>query len=104
MFCIIWFIEYGHRTTRFDKTDQSRDNPCVGLPCRNQGECVGVSTTYYCRCKTPYYGINCDKKISKREEIIDESNSSEQELTAYERDLQEDTEDLQRAITEEDDE
>ncbi len=40
--------------------------------------------------------------IAKREEIIDESNLSEQELTAYERDLQEDTKDLRGAITEED--
>jgi hypothetical protein len=80
-------------TTGADNKDRARVDHCAKSPCRNGGECVGLRTTFYCRCKTPYYGINCDKKISKREEIIDESNSSEQELTAYERDLQDDTED-----------
>jgi hypothetical protein len=39
--------------------------------------------------------------IGKREEIIDESNSAEQDLIAYERDLEEDREDLRRAINDE---
>jgi hypothetical protein len=99
--------------------DRSRKDHCLSSPCRNSGECVGLRTTYYCRCKTPYYGINCDKSIDKilhkrfilfylfsgfhkREEIIDEINSSEQELNAYERDLQDDTEDLRLALASED--
>ena len=40
--------------------------------------------------------------IHKREEIIDEMNSSEQEINAYERDLQDDTEDLRLALASED--
>jgi hypothetical protein len=80
--------------------DRAKVDHCAKSPCRNAGECIGLRTTYYCRCKTPYYGVNCDKKLSKREEIIDESNSSEQELTAYERDLQDDNEDLREFISE----
>ncbi|CAF1165784.1 unnamed protein product [Rotaria sordida] len=81
--------------------DRGRTDHCAKSPCRNGGECVGLRTTFYCRCKSPYYGTNCDKRIGKREEIMDESNASEQELEAYERDLAEDTEDLRRAIADE---
>jgi len=42
--------------------------------------------------------------IAKREEIIDESNSAEQDLIAYERDLEEDRDDLRRAINDNNDE
>ncbi|CAF2711934.1 unnamed protein product [Rotaria sp. Silwood2] len=81
--------------------DRRRKDHCASSPCRNSGECVGLRTTYYCRCKTPYYGTNCDKRISKREEFVDESSASEQDLQEYKRDLQEDTEDLRRAIANE---
>lgn len=40
---------------------------CASNPCRNGGECVGLRTTFYCRCKSPNYGTICDKKIGKRE-------------------------------------
>lgn len=40
--------------------------------------------------------------IGKRETVVDESNSSEQEINAYERDLKDDTDDLRRAIAGED--
>ncbi len=42
--------------------------------------------------------------IAKREEIIDESNSAEQDLIAYERDLEEDRDDLRQAINDNNDE
>ena len=80
--------------------DRGKVDHCAKAPCRNNGECVGLRTTYYCRCKLPYYGINCDKTISKREEVMDESDSNEQEITAYERDLQDDNDDLREAISE----
>lgn len=85
-------------TTGAANKDREAKDHCAKSPCRNNGECVGLRTTFYCRCKSPYYGTNCDKKIGKREEIVDESISSEQELTAYERDLQEDNEDLRQAL------
>lgn len=87
-------------TTGLDNKDRAPKDHCAKSPCFNGGECVGLRTTYYCRCKSPYYGTNCDKKFAKREEIVDESNSSEQELTAYERDLKDDNEDLRQAIGE----
>ncbi|CAF1609419.1 unnamed protein product, partial [Didymodactylos carnosus] len=43
-------------------SDKSRKDHCLSSPCKNNGECVGLRTTYYCRCKTPFYGINCDKR------------------------------------------
>lgn len=96
-FKFVYFLEF--MSTGKDNLDRTRKDHCASSPCRNNGECVGLRTTYYCRCKSPYYGISCDKKISKREEIMDESNSSdEQDLIAYERDLQDDTEDLRSAI------
>ncbi|UJR07781.1 hypothetical protein I4U23_012063 [Adineta vaga] len=81
--------------------DRGRKDHCVDQPCRNGGECVGLRTTFYCRCKTPYYGTKCDKRLNKREEIVDESISSEQNMEVYERDLQDDNEDLRRAIANE---
>ncbi len=42
-----------------------------------------------------------DIGVGKREELIDELASSEQDLNVYERELQEDTEDLRRAIANE---
>ncbi len=100
LFHVIYFIEF--ITTGAANNDRGKTDHCAKSPCRNGAECVGLRTTFYCRCKSPYYGTNCDKKIGKREEIIDESNSSEQdELIAYARDLKEDNEDLRRAINEE---
>ncbi|CAF2503987.1 unnamed protein product [Rotaria sp. Silwood2] len=65
-----------------------RKDHCARSPCQNGGDCVSLNTTYYCRCKIPYYGINCNKHLSKREEIVDESNSSEQEFNINEDDLE----------------
>ncbi|CAF3740956.1 unnamed protein product [Rotaria socialis] len=81
--------------------DRGRTDHCVKSPCLNGGECVGLRTTYYCRCKSPFYGTNCDKRIGKREEVMDELNTPDQELQEYKRDLEEDTEDLRRAIANE---
>ncbi|CAF1220782.1 unnamed protein product [Adineta steineri] len=83
--------------------DRARKDHCASSPCRNGGECVGLRTTFYCRCKSPHYGISCDKKLGvKREQIDEESMASEQDLHLYERELQEDTEDLRRALANED--
>jgi len=42
-----------------------------------------------------------DIGAGKREELMDESTSSEQDLNVYARELREDTEDLRRAIANE---
>ncbi|CAF1505713.1 unnamed protein product [Adineta steineri] len=34
------------------KKNRARIDHCAKSPCRNQGECVGLRTTYYCRLKT----------------------------------------------------
>ena len=48
-------------STGTDNRDRARVDHCAKNPCKNNGECVGLRTTYYCRCKLPYYGTNCDK-------------------------------------------
>jgi hypothetical protein len=45
--------------------DRSRKDHCLSAPCKNNGECVGLRTTYYCRCKLPFYGTSCDKRKDK---------------------------------------
>ena len=55
-------LEFEH--TRVDSPGRSRKDHCSSSPCRNGAECVSLNTTYYCRCKRPYYGINCDKRMS----------------------------------------
>jgi hypothetical protein len=95
---LIVFISKEFISTGSANNDRSRKDHCASSPCRNGGECVGLRTTYYCRCQSPFYGTSCDKKIGKRE-FIEESNSSE-DAALYERDLQNDIEDLREIVNE----
>ncbi|CAF4513295.1 unnamed protein product [Rotaria sp. Silwood1] len=94
LYCLCTDEYYGNhceKKFRFSGSDASsrlRKDHCASSPCQNEGECVPLKTTYYCRCKIPYYGINCHKQLSKREQIVDESNSSEQEFNINEYDLE----------------
>jgi hypothetical protein len=81
------YIEY--KSTGYNTKNPSKKDQCSSSPCRNSGECILTSSTYYCRCKTPYYGLNCDKRkfylnrflkinlnssgLSKREAIVEQS-------------------------------
>jgi hypothetical protein len=50
------------KSTGYNTNNQSKKDHCSKSPCRNSGECIPTATTYFCRCKTPYYGLNCDKR------------------------------------------
>ncbi|CAF1092707.1 unnamed protein product [Adineta ricciae] len=106
-YCFCGQDHYGKRCenkfmfTGAANADRARKDHCADQPCRNGGECVGLRTTYYCRCKSPYYGIKCDKRLSKREEVADESVLSDEQMNIYERELQDDNEDLRRVIANE---
>jgi hypothetical protein len=102
--------------------DRAPTDHCVKSPCRNGGECVGLRTTYYCRCKSPFYGTTCDKRnvernsidnssmlisrsslgIGKREQIDEqESNSVEQTIDVYAQALEDDRDQLRRILADE---
>ncbi|CAF0959895.1 unnamed protein product [Adineta steineri] len=49
------------QSTRYKTHNTPRKDYCAPGPCNNGGECISLRTTYYCRCRAPYYGINCGK-------------------------------------------
>ncbi len=60
--------------TGYNITNASKKDYCTSSPCRNAGQCVSLRTTYYYRCKTPYYGINCDKSQFYLHKFIKKQN------------------------------
>ncbi|CAF1581734.1 unnamed protein product [Adineta steineri] len=60
------------KSTGYNTNNKITKNSCSSSPCLHGGECVPSDKTFFCRCKTPYYGTNCNKRLSKREEILDE--------------------------------
>jgi hypothetical protein len=66
LFHVIYFIEFVNRNSHRSRINIDH---CAKSPCHNGGECVGLRTTYYCRCKSPYSGITCDKRIDNTEDL-----------------------------------
>jgi hypothetical protein len=69
LFHVIYFIEFVNRNSHDEHRSRINIDHCAKSPCHNGGECVGLRTTYYCRCKSPYSGITCDKRIDNTEDL-----------------------------------
>ena len=61
---IIFFYQNGTSVSPFPNTTSSYIDPCISLPCLNNGICIPSGNTFSCLCLPSYTGFACEITIS----------------------------------------